>query len=435
MFLKRIESSLISICVCDVMRCVYSFNFFFMKTKNTFFLAGLFFLAFGALFAFATGSAGAYSSYVVPKSDLVISKIQTGEVVRDQYVTLTLEVENIGEKASRNSWVGIYDGETFKRSCPVSTLIPGSKTVVPCKYYIDSSINSQLTFIVDDMEEIWESNENNNTVLYSLGQSYVAPVHMSESTSYFPTEDPLMEILEETPFFEEDRCAGCYSGPKTTHIQGYFTRFGNTNYEYDPNAKIYTVDSNTSGVSCPYGTNRSCVAIETFGKNNATGQCKSFPTTCLPPEGWTRVAKCETSSVVTKKPTKPFIEANDEHFAVYNGQLAGDRLITVYQGDSVDAEIALMEIDNTKRNFVYQNISNNFSLNTIEFPEDAVKCWTQARSSGTTVYCRGQEANSSIRYQLTARKTGDAPILTRVQYDQDGQKIERKGTQNFYIEK
>ncbi len=403
-----------------------------MTTRNTSIATGAFMLALGALFAFSTASTLGYAP--ADRSDLQITNIQSNRTVTAEYVDVTVQIQNIGQSASRNSWVGIYMNDTFRRSCAVPALNAGQSSAVKCRYYFAPGEKRAAflpaTFFVDDMEEIWELNENNNKERFSIPtQSNTAPVFVSR----YVAPDPVVTAVVST----QSVCTNCFQNQAPTHIQDSYTRFGSENlYHYNPSARIYTVKTNPGRVACPYGTNRSCIQTTTYGQNDATGECKSFPTTCLPTTGWTRVARCESQTVGisgNNSSQSPFIIRNDEHFSIYNGELSLGQLIEVNVGDSVQAEVALMEIDNTKRNFVYQNISNNFSLETIDFPEDAVRCWTNRRSSGTTVYCRGQQSNTSIQYELRARSAGAAPIFSRVQYDLNGAKIERQGTQNFQI--
>ncbi len=398
----------------------------------------------GALLTFSIASTSAYQT--IAKSDLIITNIQSNQNITSDYVDMTVEVANDGASASRKSWVGIYVNDNFRRSCAVPALNPVQKTAISCRYYFaPGEKNSEIvmaTFFVDDMEELWESDETNNKIRFAIPTQRTSRV---ETPVFDYVNQPAVSqvaVQQEEPIFnaqsvyqnQDSICADCFKERFPTHIQSSYTRYGPSDlYQYNPNAKIYTVKTNPGMTPCPYGTNRSCVEAVTFGQNNATGQCKSFPTTCLPTNGWTRVARCEETVVAPLREEDNFISRTDEHFAVYNGQLQLGQLIDVQLGDSVLAEVALMEIDNTKRNFVYQNISNKFSLETIEFPDDAVRCWTNRKSSGTTVYCRGQEANTSIQYELRARSRGTAPIFSRVQYDLNGQKIERKGTQNFQI--
>jgi len=412
------------------------------KNGKNVFAAGFIIAAFAALFSFSVASTSAYQT--VAKSDLIITDIESNQNVTSEYIDLTVRVANNGEKSSPASWVGIYVNNQFRRSCAVPALNPVQKTSVSCRYYFAPTERREgfvpATFFVDDMEEIWESDETNNKVRFEIPTR--KNLVREGRGIFFPNQgvaEQPVSVFTPAPRVYADQqsiCANCFKNQPATHIQDSYTRYGQNNlYQYNPNARIYTVKTNPARVACPYGTNRSCIETVTFGKNNVTGQCKSFPTTCLPTGGeWTRVARCEAvKTPSSSKPQAVFIARTDEHFAVYNGQLQLGQLIDVKLGDTVQAEVALMGIDNTKRNFVYQNISNNFSLETIEFPEDAVRCWTNRKSSGTTVYCRGQEANTSIQYELRARTRGAAPIFSRVQYDLNGQKIERSGTQNFQI--
>lgn len=421
-----------------------------MRTQNkSVFAAGFIVAAFAALFSFTVASTSAYQA--VAKSDLTITNVQSNQNVTSEYIDLTVTVANDGSKASRSSWVGIYVNDQFRRSCAVPALNPVQQTSVSCRYYFapNESTHAMVpaTFFVDDMEEIWESDETNNKFRFNSTLQN-QPVVENSNAIFFPNHANYVAIpspvattisyVQPTYVDQQSVCANCFKQQAPTHIQDSYTRYGqNDLYQYDPNARIYTVKTNENQVACPFGTNRSCIQAQTFGQNNATGECRSFETTCLPTTGWTRVARCEsntsTSTSATQAQEEEFITRTDEHFAVYNGQLSLGQLIDVNVGDTVQAEVALMEIDNTKRNFVYQNISNNFSLETIDFPEDAVRCWTNQKSSGTTVYCRGQETNTSIQYELRARTQGTAPIFSRVQYDLNGQKIEREGTQNFQI--